>query len=290
MLDDAVQLVANADEPIEQNFLRKHVLAEIEQAQEQSPGALKKSQAHYRIFGPKPGSYGAGILPLIDERNWETVQDFARVYLAWGGYAYSSTEFGASAQPALEQRLKMTQLALHNRDNREHDILDSDDYVQFHGGMIATIRALTGKSPQHYFGDTSDPSRPVVSDLKSEILRVFRTRVVNPKWLERIRSHGYKGALELNATVDYLFGYDATTGIVDDWMYEQLAEEYVFNPEMKEFLERSNPWALQAITERLLEAHQRGLWEQIDAETLSRLKQTQLSAETLLELRTESPQ
>ena len=147
------------------------------------------------------------------------------------------------------------QVAVHNQDNREHDIFDSDDYFQFHGGMIATIRALTGQQAAALLRRhaRSRPG-PAVRDLKEEVLRVFRTRVVNPKWLEGITRHGYKGGLELAATVDYLFGYDATAGVVDDWMYEQVAQTYALDPAMQEFFAQSNPWALHAITERLLEA------------------------------------
>jgi cobaltochelatase CobN len=177
------------------------------------------------------------------------------------------------------------QVALHNQDNREHDIFDSDDYLQFHGGMIATIRALTGKHPRHYFGDTHDPARPVVRDLKEESLRVFRSRVVNPKWIEGVRRHGYKGGLELAATVDYLFGFDATAHVVEDWMYERVAESYALDPAMQRFLEESNPWALRAIVERLLEAAQRGLWEQPSPETLSRLTAVHARGDAMLESR-----
>jgi cobaltochelatase CobN len=154
--------------------------------------------------------------------------------------------------------------------------------------MIATIRALTGKKPRHYFGDTHDPSRPVVRDLKEEVLRVYRARVVNPKWIESITRHGYKGGLELAATVDYLFGYDATAKIVDDWMYEQVAHTYALDPLLQEFFARSNPWALQAIAERLLEAGQRGLWQQPKEETLAALRGAFLESETMLESREEA--
>ncbi len=216
-------------------------------------------QARYRIFGAKPGSYGAGILPLIDEKNWSGPGDFAQAYVNWGGYAYTAEEQGADARDTFRHLLSGVQVALHNQDNREHDIFDSDDYFQFHGGMIATIRALSGRLPRQEFGDSQDPQNPKVRDLKDEALRVFRTRVVNPKWLDAIRRHGYKG-LELNATVDYLFGYDATTGVVEDWMYERVAQAYALDPTMRSFMERSNPWALQAIGERLIEAAERGLW------------------------------
>ena len=271
LLDEAVETVAKLDEDPAQNFIRKHYLADLAAGLEEAVcEAEAERNARYRVFGAKPGSYGAGILPLIDEKNWEDAGDFAEAYVNWGGYAYTADEQGADARDAFRHLLSGVQVALHNQDNREHDIFDSDDYFQFHGGMIATIRALSGRAPRQEFGDSQDPSRPKVRDLKEEALRVFRTRVVNPKWLAAIRRHGYKGGLELNATVDYLFGYDATTGVVDDWMYERLAESYALDPTMRAFLERSNPWALQAIGERLIEAAERGLWAAPDAEDAKR--------------------
>jgi len=286
LLDEAVRIVAALDESPEQNFVRKHYLADLASGLAAGlPDAERR--ARYRIFGSKPGSYGAGILPLIDERNWHSDADFAETYVNWGGYAYTADEMGVDARTVFRDRLAGVQVALHNQDNREHDIFDSDDYFQFHGGMIATIRALTGRQPQHYFGDTHDPSRPAVRDLQQEALRVFRSRVVNPKWLESITRHGYKGGLELAATVDYLFGYDATAGVVEDWMYEQVAQSYALDPAMREFFARSNPWALHAIAERLLEAAQRGLWEAPTPDTLDALRATLLDSEAMLEARSE---
>jgi cobaltochelatase CobN len=284
LLDDAVQAVALCDEPPEQNFVRKHYLADL--AANVAAGLPEpERQASYRVFGSKPGCYGAGLLPLIDERNWRDDADFAETYVNWGGFAYTADGQGVDARDAFRRRLGEVQVALHNQDNREHDIFDSDDYFQFHGGMIATIRALTGRQPRHYFGDSHDPARPALRDLKQEALRVFRTRVTNPKWLESITRHGYKGGLELAATVDYLFGYDATAGIAEDWMYEQLAEVYALDPAMQEFFARSNPWALQAVAERLLEAAQRGMWEQPSPKTLNGLREALLKSEELLETR-----
>ena len=206
----------------------------------------------------------------------------------WGGYAYTGHESGVDARPEFRQRLTAVEVALHNQDNREHDIFDSDDYLQFHGGMIATIRSLTGRKPRHYFGDTQNPDRAVVRDLKEEALRVFRSRVVNPKWLESIRRHGYKGGLECTATVDYLFGFDATAQIMEDWMYEEVAQQYALDPVMREFLQESNPWALNAIAERLLEAAQRKMWQAPKPETLESLKEAYLESETALEARGET--
>jgi cobaltochelatase CobN len=280
LLDEAVQLVAGLDEPPEQNFIRKHMLADTAENKDER-------QATYRIVGSKPGSNGAGILPLIENQNWQDEQDFAAVYVNWGGYAYTGEEYGRDQRDTFRHVLAGVQVAVKNQDNREHDIFDSDDYLQYHGGMIASIRALSGKQPRQFFGDNSDPQRVKVRDLKEETLRVFRGRVVNPKWLDSIRRHGYKGGLELTATVDYLFGYDATTGVMADWMYEQVAESYLFDETMRQFLEQSNPWARKAIGERLLEAAERGMWAEISEETRQKLVNTLLEAETGLEMRYE---
>jgi cobaltochelatase CobN len=261
LLDQAVQTIIDLEEPFELNFPRKHAhLTAQTLAEGGMPVETAQREARYRIFGSPPGSYGAGMLPLIDGQNWVNDADLARVYLRWGGYAYTTTEQGVPAETAFAAALSTVQVATKNQDNREHDIFDSDDYFQFHGGMIATIRALTGRNPARYFGDSSDPSRPRTRDLREEARRVFRARVVNPKWLESMRRHGYKGGLELAATVDYLFGYDATAQVLADWMYEQVTERYVRDPDVQQWLQEVNPWALQAIAERLNEAIGRGMW------------------------------
>ena len=288
LMNEAVEKVVQLDEPAEQNFVRQHYLDDIERRMNEGLDDCETSseqRARYRVFGSKPGAYGAGILPLIDERNWSDQADLAEAYVNWGGYAYTGEDEGVDAREAFRDRLASVQVAVHNQDNREHDIFDSDDYLQYHGGMIATIRALTGRQPRHYFGDTHDPGRPVVRDLKEEALRVFRSRVVNPKWLAGVMRHGYKGGLELAATVDYLFGYDATAGVVDDWMYAQVAETYALDPAMQEFLRQSNPWALHAMSERLLEAAERGLWAEPSPQILSALRETLRASEAMLEER-----
>src|SRR4029077_2606665 len=159
-----------------------------------------------------------------------------------------------------------------------HDIFDSDDYLQEHGGMVATIRSLTGRNPKAWFGDSANPQRPVVRSLAEEAARVVRTRVVNPKWIDAMQRHGYKGAFEMAATVDYVFGYDATAHVVEDWMYERVTDAYVAAPEVRKFFERSNPWALRSISERLLEANERQLWN-ASPESLATLRAALLEAE-----------
>ena len=296
LLDQAVEMVAAMDEPSDRNYVIKHLREDLEsrspEAAQDGVSDVEESRAGslYRIFGSKPGTYGAGILPVLDERNWETVQDLAEVYTAWGGYAYTQRDFGVSARPQFRQRFGQIVVAAKNQDNREHDVFDSDDYMQYHGGMIATVRALTGQNPRQFFGDSSDPSRSRVRDLQDEARRVFRSRVVNPKWMESMKRHGYKGAFELAATVDYMFGYDATAQVIEDWMYEDVTEEYILNEDMQQFFWQSNPWAMRGIIERLLEAIERGMWENPPPEILDKLRDLYLELETDLEARQEAGQ
>jgi cobaltochelatase CobN len=276
LIDDAVRRVAELDEPAESNYVRAH-------ADQDTAEHGDRRRATARIFGSKPGAYGAGLLPLIDARNWRSDADLAEVYAVWGGYAYGRGLDGRAARGDMETAFKRIAVAAKNVDTREHDLVDADDYFQYHGGMVAMVRHLTGASPEAYVGDSATPDQVKTRTLGEETHRVFRARVVNPRWMAAMRRHGYKGAFEMAATVDYLFGYDATAGVVDDWMYEKLSAEYVFDPENRDFMKKSNPWALRGITERLLEAAERGLWAEPDAETLERLRATYLELEGDLE-------
>lgn len=276
MLDDAVQLVAGLDEPGEDNYIRAHSAADLDEHGDQR-------RATTRIFGSKPGTYGAGLLQLIDSRNWRDDNDLAQVYTAWGGFAYGRGLDGAEATEDMNRAYRRIAVAAKNTDTREHDIADSDDYFQYHGGMVATVRALTGTAPAAYIGDNTRPDAVRTRTLSEETTRVFRARVVNPRWMSAMRRHGYKGAFEMAATVDYLFGYDATAHVMSDWMYEQLTESYVLDPENRKFMDESNPWALHGMAERLLEAVERGMWAEPDPQTLDGLRQVLLETEGELE-------
>ncbi len=276
MLDDAVRLVADLDEPTDQNYVRAHSEADFAEHGDQR-------RCTTRIFGSKPGTYGAGLLQLIDSRNWRDDADLAQVYTEWGGFAYGRDLDGAPATDEMNKAYRRIAVAAKNTDTREHDIADSDDYFQYHGGMIATVRALTGKDPAAYIGDNTRPEAVRTRTLSEETTRVFRARVVNPRWINAMRRHGYKGGFEMAATVDYLFGYDATAGVMADWMYERLAAEYVLDDENRKFMAESNPWALHGMAERLLEASSRGMWAQPEPATLNGLRQVLLETEGDLE-------
>ena len=215
------------------------------------------------MFGSKPGAYGAGLQGLIDERCWESRDDLAAAYLNWGGYAYSGQDHqdGVDAKADFQHRLGQLEAVLHNQDNREHDILDSDDYYQFQGGMTNAVTMFSGNEPVVYHNDHANPASPKIRTLKEELNRVVRSRVLNPKWIEAMREHGYKGAFEMAATADYLFAYDATTNLIDDYQYQQVSDALVFDQQNQQFMQQHNPNALEEMAERLLEATQRGLWQ-----------------------------
>jgi len=284
LLNKVTQTVIELPEAEDINPLADRVRQEQQQLEAEGiESVTAKARASYRVFGSKPGAYGAGMQGLIEAQNWQSDEDLARAYLNWSSYAYDGTGRGSAAPESFKKRLKQLQIVLHNQDNREHDLLDSDDYYQFQGGMTAAVRSLTGKNPEVYFGDNSQPSNPRVRKLTEEIARVYRSRVVNPKWIKGVMRHGYKGAFEMAATVDYLFAYDATANCVADHMYEGVAKAYIFDREVQEFIQNKNPWALRDMSERLLEAHQRGLWQNVEPQTIDDLKAIANQSEGVIE-------
>jgi len=263
LFDAAVKAVAIYEDSGDLNTIRNSIQKDsllLKQSGLSNDEAQR--QATWRVFGSKPNSYGAGLQGLIDERCWEDKQDLARAYINWGGYAYDQDTVGHSAHAMFEHRLEAVQVVIQNQDNREHDLLDSDDYYQFQGGMSNAIRVLSGTAPTVYHGDHSNPAQPKIRTLQEELNRVIRSRVLNPKWIKGMQRHGYKGAFEMAATVDYLFAYDATTDLIQDYQYEKISDTYLFDQKNRDFLQQNNPHAMQEMTERLIEAMQRGLWSE----------------------------
>ena len=262
LFDAAVQAVAGLDEPDDLNPLAARVRSERTTLQQQGVDAEQAArQAGWRVFGAKPGAYGTGVQNAIDGRLWQTREDLAEVYLNHGSYAYGGQDEGTPARAQFVERLSKVQAVLQNQDNHEHDVLDSNDYYQFQGGMLAATETLAGSSVASYHGDHSQVDRPRIRTLKEELNRVIRARALNPKWIDGVKRHGYKGAFEMAATVDNLFAFDATTHLIDDHHYQSLADAYVLDPATREFMREHNPQALRDLTERLIEAQQRGLWQ-----------------------------
>jgi cobaltochelatase CobN len=281
-VDRATALVAALDEPEEQNPLA---------------AAARREGTAARVYGSAPGAYGAGLQGLIDSGQWETRADLGEAFLNWSSWRYGSAgdeapgpggpavESGIEAtadRQGLERRLRSVQVVLHNQDNREHDLLDSDDYYQFQGGLSAAAESLQGRAPAAWFGDHSRAARPRLHRLEKEFDKVLRSRLLNPRWIAGMQRHGYKGGFEMAASLDYLFAYDASTGRMPDWGYGAVAERWLGDPGVRAFLEQSNPWALRDMAERLLEAHHRGLWSGAGDGQLANLRQLVLEAEALV--------
>ena len=267
----AIDLVANADEAEADNPL--------------AAAARREGQAA-RVYGSAPGAYGAGLQGLIDSGAWEQRSDLAKAYLNWSSWRYDSAAGGIEARrdrAGLEQRLSQVQVVLHNQDNREHDLLDSDDYYQFQGGLSAAVEHLSGQAPALWFGDHSRQQRPRLHRLEREIDKVLRSRVLNPRWIEAMTQHGYKGGFEMAASLDYLFAYDASTDRMPDWGYGAIVDSWLNDAGVRAFLRQSNPWALRDMAERLLEAHHRGLWQGASAQQRELLQQLVLESEALIE-------
>jgi len=261
LFDKAVRAVGALEEDEGDNPVAARMRAEAARlAADGEDAETAARRASYRVFGSKPGSYGAGLQALINEKGWADRADLAEAYLVWGGYAYGAQAEGSAERGLFEERLRGMQAVVQNQDNREHDLLDSDDYYQFEGGMTAAVETLKGEKPTVYHNDHSRPERPVIRTLEEEIGRVVRARVVNPKWIAGVMRHGYKGAFEMAATVDYMFAFAATTGAVRDHHFEAVYQAYLMDEAVRGFIAEKNPDALREMAGRLAEAIERGLW------------------------------
>jgi cobaltochelatase CobN len=276
--------LAQQDEPAHLNPIRASWLLECEMLANRGLDAAESSRrATLRVFSSGFGSYGTGLLPLIDAGNWNSAEDLTEVFCRWGSYAFDSDGSANQDIALLKTHLAEVEVVHQNQDNREHDILDSDDYFQFQGGLHASVKHLRGTAPVVYHGDSSDPEQPRIRTLEQELNRVIRSRVLNPRWLEAMRRHGYKGAFEIAATVDYVFGYSATTGLVRNAQYEEIARRLLLDGIQKDFFREHNPAALKESTRRLLEAAERGLWANPSEEAIAGLEENLLELEGQLE-------
>lgn len=283
LLDRAVQLAASLMESDEDNYVRKHISKDSQAMEEK--GISKEEawrEAAYRIFGDAPGTYGAGVAALLEEKNWDSLDDLANVFIRWGGHAYGSRSNGSYKPELFRERLAHMEVTIKNEDNHETNMMSSDDYNAYHGGLIAAVRSCSGKKPHAYEGDSSDRSRIKVRTVEAAAKRIFRTETVNPKFIEGLMQHGYKGAADLSNRVAVSFQWDATSDVMEDWMYEKLSAAYALDPKVQDWMKRVNPWALSRITETLLEAARRGLW-QAKEETVDALEKLYLEVEGEIE-------
>lgn len=288
LLDNAVLKVAGlADEPLDMNYVRKHIVEDSRELEEQ--GLSREDawrQAAFRIFGDEQGVYGAGVSNLLEAKNWETIDDIADVFVRWGAHAYGGKFKGKFLPQQFRKRLGVMDVTIKNEDNHETNMLSSDDFNAYHGGMIAAVRSIKGSAPRSYCGDTADRNKVQVRSLQEQAKRLFRSECINPKFIEGMMKHGYKGAADLANMVAHSYQWDATSDVLEDWMYEEYAKKYTFDPKVQDWLRDVNPWALQRMAEVLLEADQRGLWK-AQEETKLELQKIYLSIEGEIEERSD---
>ncbi len=279
LLDRAVHLASALKEPLDKNFIRRNVLREVEELEKRGLSPEKAlREASFRVYSDAPGAYGAGVAAAIDAKAWQTSDDLGEVWVSWGGYAYGQKVYGAERKESFRRRLQDIRLVVKNEDSRESDLFSSDDFNAYFGGFVAAVKMASGVQPRAYSGDASDPDRVKNRSIQEEAKHIFRSRILNPKWIQGLMRHGYKGAGDLSRTVDNSFHWDATSGVIEDWMYEGLARKYAFDPKMQEWFKQVNPHALQNITERLLEAISREMWD-ADPETKQKLEELYLDIE-----------
>jgi cobaltochelatase CobN len=282
-LDYAVQLAARLNEPMESNYLRAHVYEDLEYYK--TIGLADDEawrEATFRVFGCPPGTYGAGVEELVETKKWKTKEDLGEIYIHFSGHAYGKGSYGLTRPQTFRRNLARMDVTVKNEDSREYDMLSCTDYYNYYGGLIAASHTVRGIAPLSFMGDDADPKRLKLRTTFQEAKHVLRARLINPKWLEGMKRHGYKGAGDISHMMDAMFGWDATADVMEDWMYQKVAEAYALDPKMKEWMEKVNPYARQNILDKLLEAISRGMWN-TDDEMRQKLQDEYLELEGRLE-------
>jgi cobaltochelatase CobN len=278
-IDEAVQAVAMLDEPPEMNYPRKHSLENLE-----SGVAANWRDATLRIFASKPGTYQSGTNLAVYASAWKDEKDLSDIFVYWNGYAYGKGVPGKESHQSFVNSLKSVDVTYNKVVSDEYDLFGCCCYFGTHGGMTAAARHLSGKDVKAYYGDTREPEHVEVRDLADEVRRVVRTKLLNPKWIEGMKEHGYKGAGDISKRVGRVYGWEATTQEVDDWIFDDIARTFIMDEENRKFFQENNPWAMEEIGRRLIEAEQRGLWK-ADPEVLDALKSLYLEIEGWMEER-----
>ncbi|MDR1607891.1 MAG: cobaltochelatase subunit CobN [Deltaproteobacteria bacterium] len=290
-LDEAVRMVALLNEPVESNYVKRHV--EVDLAIYLNEGKSEEEafrEATFRVFGCPPGTYGAGVEELVESKKWQTQDDLANAYIRYSAHAYGQGSYGLVRPEVFRRNLARMDVTVKNEDSREYDLLSCTDYYNYYGGLITAAKSVRGTYPLSIVGDSSDPERVKTRSVFEESKRVLRSRLVNPKWLNGLKRHGYKGAGDISHMMDVILGWDATAEIIDDWMYEKAAKAWALDPEMARWLKEVNPYALQNILDKLLEAIKRGMWSTTQ-DMENQLREAYLELEGQLEeLNDDAPQ
>jgi magnesium chelatase subunit H len=275
LLAEAAWLAAEADEPIEHNFVRKHALA----FQAQHGGDLEG--AALRIFGNAEGAYGANVNQLVESGCWNDEDELADAYLKRKGFAYGLNGRPQRRQEVLAHVLASVDVAYQNLDSIELGVTTVDHYFDTLGGISRAVRRERGANAAVYIGDQTR-GEGKVRTLAEQVNLETRTRTLNPKWYEALLAHGYEGVRQIESHVTNTLGWSATTGQVSPWVYQQIADTYVLDAKMRERLASLNATASAKLAQRLIEAHERKYWAP-DAETLAALRQAGEELEDRLE-------
>ncbi|MGQ9499079.1 MAG: cobaltochelatase subunit CobN, partial [Dissulfurimicrobium sp.] len=282
-IDEAVRMVAALKEPPESNILRRNVLLDMEGYMKEGMDEKEAfREATFRVFGCPPGTYGAGVSELVESKNWKTQEDLGNNYIRWTAHAYGKGSYGKQRPAMFRKLLSRMDVTVKNEDSREYDMMSCTDYYNYYGGLIVAAKTVRGELPFALVGDSSDPRRVKMRTTFEEARHVLRSRLVNPKWLEGMKRHGYKGAGDISHMMDVVLGWDATAEVIDDWMYKKIAEKFALDPGMQEWMKEVNPYALQNILDKLLEAISRGMWN-ADQDMESRLREAYLEMEGEIE-------
>ena len=286
-IDEAARMVAMLKEPPKSNILRRNVLLDMESYIKE--GMTEKEamrEATFRVFGCPPGTYGAGVSELVESKNWKTQEDLGNNYIRYTAHAYGKGSYGKQKPATFRKLLSRMDVTVKNEDSREYDMLSCTDYYNYYGGLIVAAKTVRGELPFALVGDSADPKRVKMRTTFEEAKHVLRSRLVNPKWLDGMKRHGYKGAGDISHMMDVVLGWDATAEVIDDWMYKKIAEKYALDPEMQKWMKEVNPYALQNILDKLLEAISRGMWD-TDKEMENELREAYLEMEGEIEELTE---
>lgn len=273
LLDKAVSVVSDLDEDPDSNYVRKHTLESL-------VNGSTEQEAKSRIFSSGPAG-ASGIFQAMAAGAWETADDLAKIFLTNNGYAFGVGKDGVPMHRRFSETLSGISATFNRIASDERDIIMSANYVS-QGGVVVASEFLTGKKVKSYFGDTRNPRDIGVRTLSEEIDRISGTKILNPTWIEAMKSSGYQGATAMMGNVHAMFGWQATTGDVRKEVFDGITEKYVLDDDTRRFIQENNPYALETIERKLLEAEYRGMWK-ADPETLEKLKKLYLEMEGVME-------
>jgi magnesium chelatase subunit H len=276
LLAEAAFMAAESDEPSDQNFIRKHALAYMAEHQ------CTMEEASLRVYGNAEGAYGSNVNSLVENSRWDQEDELAETYSRRKGFAYGRSGRPIQQPKLLQSVLKDVQLTYQNLDSVELGVTTVDNYFDTLGGITGAVkRAKGGKTPPVYIGDQTK-GEGTVRTLTEQVALETRTRMLNPKWYEGMLKHGYEGVRQIEVHITNTMGWSATTGQVQPWVYQQLTQTFMLDPEMRDRLAKLNPAASAKVANRLLEASERQFWNP-DAKTLAALRQAGEELEDRLE-------